>query len=246
MALGSAIGSIAAGAASAGLQGLLNRGGKSKSPSKQLGSFAPPNISAGGLTSGLNNNQITISPSNERAGLVATLAGLFPQQANFLAGLRSQVTPGFSALREAKLGQIESARQRATSNLRDNLSRRRIMGSSFAGDALSRAEAEFAQQKERVEAETFLQELEATQQLFQAEWEARQREFTTKLNELNLQADMAQGILSTISGDLAANARAKASLEAQEQAAAGRARGAQFGPLISGISKGIGSLVGGT
>lgn len=45
---------------------------------------------------------------------------------------------------------LESSRRRAIGNLRDNLQRRRVLGSSFGQDALTRAEAEFGLQEAQI------------------------------------------------------------------------------------------------
>ena len=76
--------------------------------------------------------------------------------------LLGQVTPGISGLREARLKDLENRRSRSLSNLTANLARRRVAGSSFANIEAERRELGFAEEGERIEAESFLQELELT------------------------------------------------------------------------------------
>jgi len=55
---------------------------------------------------------------------------------------------------------LEDTRRRVTGDLRENLARRRISGSSFASDALSRADREFERQGLEIDAEESSQRLE--------------------------------------------------------------------------------------
>src|SRR5690606_4802425 len=117
--------------------------------------------------------------------------------------------------------------------LRENLARRRVLGSSFGQDAISRAESEFAGQRERVAAESFLAELEATNNLINQEFAARRQSFQTGLDELNLQAEIATKIATQASDQLGANARLEAALLAKEAEGRGKFFGETFGPLTS-------------
>lgn len=221
------IGPLVGGLASAGASKLF--GGSSKAAS-----FQPQMINAGGLSSTRTGNTIGVTPSADRLGLVSGTASTYLQQADALKGLRASVTPGYSALRSSQLTDIENARQSAMGNLRDNLARRRVLGSSFAQDSLARADIGFAQQREKVQADTFMQELDATTQLVNAEFTARTSAFKTSLDELNLEASTATSLASSASSQLSANAQTKAQLDAQAAAGAGKF----FQPTIDGISKG--------
>lgn len=222
MALGSIIGAVATAGASA-LGSKLFGGGGSSTPS-----FTPASINAGGLSG--RGGKITSSP--ERQGLVNSLASTFGPQAEIFKGLREGVTPGMSALRDARLAEVESARSRAVGNLRDNLQRRRVLGSSFGQDAVLRGEAEFAKEAERVQAESFLQEMELTSQFTQQEFEARRGEFQTYLDDLNLQAEVGTQLASGATAQLGANARLKAQLDATASAGAGKFFGQTFQPVF--------------
>jgi len=98
---------------------------------------------------------------NQLDNNVEQLGGLFDETNQ----LKTVVKPGFSKVRSARLGQINNAESNRTSNLRDSLARRRISGSSFAEDTLSRTSAEFAQQRADTEAKTILEEIDATSKL---------------------------------------------------------------------------------
>lgn len=185
------------------------------------------NISAGGLTSS-GSKRISLTSSPERQGLVGSIAATFPEQSKFFGDLAAKVAPGVSGLRSSRLASIEGSRRAAVGNLRENLQRRRVLGSSFAQDALVRAETEFAREKERVAAESFMTELELTNQLVSQQFEARRGEFQTFLNEFNLQTEVATQLSSNATAQLGANARMKAELDASAAAGFGQFLGSFF------------------
>jgi hypothetical protein len=205
---------------------ILGKGSKSKMPSNA-------NISAGGITTS-GSKTITATSSPERTGLIGRIAATFPEQANFLAGLRSKVAPGVSALRASRLAGLEGSRSRAVGDLRENLAQRRVLGSSFAQDSLTRANLEFQQEKDKVEAESFLQELELSHMIATEEFEARRGEFQTTIDDLNLQADIATQLATAATSQLGANARLKAELDAQNASGLG-----SFIGKIAGMGLGL-------
>lgn len=75
-----------------------------------------------------------------------------------IASLRESLTPGFGRLSEERQQAIRDARDEAIGNLRESLSRRRVLGSSFADDAVTRAELAFGREAGLAAAETFAQE----------------------------------------------------------------------------------------
>ena len=203
-----------------------------------------PTLSAGGLTATASDRNVNVASSSGRKSLVSRTSKAFRNQARTLAGLRGRVAPGVSDLRASRLAAVGDARSRAIGNLRENLQRRRVLGSSFGQDALTRTEAEFGRERDRVESETFLQELELTTQLLDRETKARTNSFQTRLNELNLQADLAQGIGSQATTILNQTAQLQASLALragqfnaksaqQSSAGAGQFFGQAIAPLLN-------------
>lgn len=235
MPLGPIIGALAGSLASAGGSALAGKlfGGGSSGPI----SSPPADISAGGLRSTFRGNTSSVSASPERSALVGRIASTFPGQAALLQQLRMSVTPGMSAMRSARLAQLEADRQASTGDLRDNLARRRILGSSFAQDALTRSDLAYDQQKDAIVADSYLQELQMNQQLTNAEFTARRDEFQTQLDELNLEADMATQIASSATSQLGANARLKAQLDSTAAAGAGKFFGQIFAPVGDAVNK---------
>ncbi len=172
----------------------------------------PVGVSAGGLTGSLKNGNIVVGSTASRQGLVRGLSETSLDQAEQLLGLRGRVAPGVSDLRTARLAEIDNARRSSISNLKDNLARRRVLGSSFGEDAMARSELEFAQERDRVQAETFMQELELTNNLINQEFDARRTAFSTRVNELNLQADLATKLSSDATQLLQTSAQFKSQL----------------------------------
>lgn len=190
--------SIAAGGAlGAGLSAAFGKGtGTSGTKIRQL----TGGITSGGLKSDFigspKNRNISVTSSPQRQGLVNNIASLFGAQAGELGRLRGELTPGFGALTRARRTQIQNAARRSTGNLTDNLARRRVLGSSFGGDQITRAGREFGQAMAEADATSFLEELNANINLLSAESDAGRAEFETLLNEMNVQAETALGILS--------------------------------------------------
>lgn len=231
---GAAIGGLASGAASSLLGGLF---GSNKNPTAPLQNFQPTNINAGGLASTMKNGQLTITPSAERLGFVGNIANSFGQLGGELGALRQRVAPGISELRASRLAEIEDARNRAIGDLRENLARRRVLGSSFGQDTISRAESEFAGQRERVAAESTLAELEMTNNLINQQFNAQRSQFQTGLDELNLEASVASSLAGKATDTMAANARMLAQLNALEAQGAGKFFGQVTQPFTSAFGK---------
>lgn len=233
MALGSILGAAAAGATSFGLNKLF--GGDASSSINNLSSAPSIRLNAGGLST---NKKGAVSASAERMGTVSNIARLFPEQAGLLKTLRDRVRPGFGELTNSRVAAVTAARQRAIGNLRDNLQRRRVLGSSFGQDAIARAEAEFGKEEASVRSESFLQELGLTNELIGAEFEARRGEFQTLLDEFNVQANAGLQIATGQMAQLGANMRYQAVLAAQSLAGLGK----MFEPMANEVSKGVSSI----
>ncbi len=243
-------GALAAGAATSAGTSLMGKffgsgssSRKSKSSSRPahiIGeSFKPPGLSAGGLTAKPTSSGFNVTSSRGRRDIVGEIASTFPEQARALQELRAKVAPGMSDMRRVRLNEVDNARSKAIGDLRENLSARRVLGSSFASDALARAEAEFAQQKDRISAESFLQELELTHGLLNEEFNASRGDFTTKLTELNLHADIATRLATNATATLGDLTKAQMEIARLQSDGAG----AFASKIIDPIAKTIGTEV---
>lgn len=149
----------------------------------------------------------------------------FPRILSDLDNLRGSIRPGVSALRSSQLQQVENARSKATGTLRDQLQRRRILGSSFATDAQIRAEREFGELAADVEARSFLTEFDLFSRTLQSEVAQLQIGLDREFKELGIAADV--GLQAT--QILAQNAQF-----AEQQAFNG----------LAAIGEGIGNILG--
>lgn len=103
--------------------------------------------------------------AGELSGLRGNVAGLRGGVSGLrgeLTALRGEVRPGFGRLTESRIAGLRDQQRRSVGNLREELSRRRVAGSSFATREISALESEFGRQEDFIRAESFLQELGAT------------------------------------------------------------------------------------
>jgi len=197
----------------------------------------------------------------------------FDQQLNAINNeLLPQVEPGFGRLTEARnrvfedaLTRLEQRREAETGDLRENLARRRIAGSSFASDAQARQESAFQQsidelsgQQAQSNAQSFLQELDITRNLinqrFQTETaqaqsalqllnnaESLNRAATgVQLDELNFIAQLGSGLVSDVQRALGGIAQRQFQAAAESAAGGGGLLGTIGGQLLGPSLSGLG------
>lgn len=157
--------------------------------------------------------------ATQRAGLqgiqsglgdVRSRSGLLRQDVDSLRGrlggrfaeLQGQVKPGFGGLTEARVKAIRDRADEAVGNLRESLSRRKVLGSSFASDALARTELAFAQEEEGARAQSFVEEMGLSRQLAVDEAAATGQLGQLAGNLLNLDAESLQLEAQTIGLDM--------------------------------------------
>ena len=182
-------------------------GGDAQAPLKK---FNPVGFDTGGLsatfTGKKKNKMANVTASPERMAAVKSLSDLFAKGGSELNSLMPMIAPGVSDLRNSRLNQIESDRMKTIGNLSDNLARRRVSGSSFGVDALARANREFSDQKDRVIAETTMQELAMTDQLIKEKTQMDVQAIQTFITEFNTQADVALQLSTNATSNLAQTA----------------------------------------
>jgi len=230
--MGSVLGSIAGSAANFGLSRLF--GGKQQS-ANQLFTPAPlPGIDAGGFRG--TGGSISITP--ERQGLTAQIGEQFLTEADAIQRLGGE---GVEGLRSLRLREADDARTRAIGNLRENLARRRVLGSSFGQDAVSRLEVEAGRERERIQAESALQSLA----LKERESERRRSAVQAQLEDLNTAADIGLKLSTTANAQLRENAQIIAQLNARGAAGAGQFAGQLAAPISRSIGQAAGGFFGG-
>ena len=145
-------------------------------------------------------------------------SGAFGQQGASLEELLPMVSPAFGNLSKAALSNIENQRLSTIGDLRENLARRRVGGSSFASDAAARTDAEFAQKKAEVGAQMTLAEIDATTKLLEQITGARVNQWQTFIQQSNFESGLAAQLSSGVSSAMASNAQMAAQINAQNTA----------------------------
>lgn len=277
-AIGGAIGGPFGASIGGSLAGGLGGGGGGRgvtSGGEMITRFSP--FSAGGINTGVTRTidpysgqavpKLTVTSSPERQAVIDAMVksymdqagkitgtfdpamqGVFGQQLNELAAQRELVKPGYGALTKARRDEIQGARDVAIGNLRENLARRRVLGSSFAQDAQIRGESEFAKMQAESAARSFLEELDATQKFIDAQYKtglakvqsnmdmfmqselAKRSGNETKIQEMDKLASIAQQFSGMLQNALNASSQYNASLAAQSAGGSG---------FLSGLTGGL-------
>lgn len=153
----------------------------------------------------------------------------FPRALSDISGLKSEVKPGFGRLTDAAMTGINNARSKAVGNVRDQLSRRRTLGSSFGQDTLARTEREFGEAEVKARAEGVIGEINASSALIKQEADLVFRGVQRELTELG----MAQQYSTQMGSLITNNMQFEQNMEAQRiagQAAFGGALAGRFLP----------------
>jgi hypothetical protein len=169
--------------------------------------YSPSGFTGGGLTGSYSGNNFSVTPDANRTGTVNSIADTYAKLGSETGDLRSTVAPGFNDMLKARLTDLDNQGTAAIGNLKQNLQSRRILGSSFGEDTISRANNTIQQQRDAVIADNFQKSLEANNQLLTQQYAAYAKQFQTGLDELNLEAGQASALNSTGSQILANNAR---------------------------------------
>lgn len=196
-------------------------GGRSRAE-RTLGRFRPISFEAPGGTGRFDPraNIVSFTRGAPTERVIGELRSTLGAQAGEIRALRPLVSPGFGRLTEARVGALRTAERRTIGDLRENLARRRVLGSSFAQAATTRARAEFAEREGVIRGESFLQELALTTQLIEREFAASTQAVASELTQLNFETSLAAQQSN------AASAAVQANLTAQAQAAAAQEGGA--------------------
>ena len=167
----------------------------------RLTSFGAPGLSA-----------TYLSPENlqlERgAGINESLSGIsdaFMGASNQLGNLKPLVEPGFGRLTEAGVRAVRDARRASMGDLRENLRRRRVLGSRFGADDIARTNAEFAKKENEFRSQAFLQEMDMLKGLINDQSINAAKSFLSNLEQSNFEtgiaAQMASGVTSVLSNN---------------------------------------------
>ena len=192
-------------------------GGKSKSE-KILKRFQPTEFTTPGLSSTFADDRFTLRRGAEAETAVADLRSFSKEQAGEFRDLRSRVRPGFGELKRTRVEAIRAAGSRTIGNLREELGRRRVLGSTFASREIASTEAEFGRIEEQTRAESFLQELALTGQLIKEEFSSAISGVQDVLKQLNFETLIGTQLSTSASAQINANLMAQAKAREAQQA----------------------------
>lgn len=264
---GTAIGGPSGGTIGSALGGMLDSKGKKK----KTGTAPFTNVFAGGLKSYIDGSgNLAVSPDRERwlattglasnyrsqaassRSLIPQVQGIYDTAISSTNDSLSKIPAGYGQLTKTAVGAVTNARDKSLSDLRGNIARRRVLGSSFGNDDISRMEAEYAQKEAEVRADSFLKELDQTTQLIDkrlnyqvssandtlklidAAYGYEQAAFKGEISEMELQREMAMSLITGVNQRNQQNAET----EYNNALAAGKESG-QLSSLISSAGSSI-------
>ena len=171
----------------------------------------------------------------------------FPEQLAALDELRAQVAPNVSLARQAALGQVRDQARQAQGNLRQQISRRGLAGSSFAQSSEGQLSAEYAKQAAQVEVQAAQQELDLTTKFIDMQRGLMAEALARDLTELQVGADLAIAggrLAADIANIQATLAAAELQARTQLNVANIAAETSRFGALTAADASRFASLAG--
>jgi len=213
--------------------------GGSDSAMKPLKDFKPTPFRTAGLSGSTQDGTFQLTRSGQLTNALSGVQGSLTGRAQGFRDLIPQTASGFGALTEAGVNRLQDKRRRAVGNLRENLARRRVSGSSFGSDALARAEAEFAREEEDFRAQTGLQEIDTTMRLIDAATQADTQAAQTTLKQLNFESELGAKLSSDISQLMSRNAEMQSQVATEFAGARANIVGSLTGAATTGYIAGL-------
>lgn len=167
------------------------------------GGFRPASYTGPGHNINIDaNGAINMGRTAESQGFMDKLLAGLGTDENAFTELLSQIRPGFGRLSAERGREVDQARERGVSNLRDQLAKRRVLGASFANDQIGSLERQYMMDKDKVLAEAWQQEMEATTQALTARSAARNQTISTALNEIQFETGVGAQLLQQVSSSM--------------------------------------------
>jgi hypothetical protein len=164
----------------------------------------------------------------------------FGSELGNLADLRGQVRPGFGRFTEAGVEAIRRARGDALGNARDQLARRRVLGSSFGGAQLASIEQAAGREEAEFRGRAILAEIEATFKIIDQEFVVKTQNFQFELDELGIATNLTQAFM----GVLSQQAEIDKEIAAKAATGTGDLFATTFGDIFGGSTQEGGSTLG--
>lgn len=204
-----------------------------------ISAYRPTSFASPGLSGADLDGTFSVTRSPELTTALGGLKSALSDRALQFANLRKGLTDIGTGLKTTGIQAIRNQGRRAIGDLRENLARRRVAGSSFAQDALARGEAEFARQEAEFGAQTDFQILQAEAELLNQETAANIQGFQTALNQFNLESGLAAEVSSGLSNISAQNAQMIGQINAEYAAARANIIGTGVGAGVGLYTLGV-------
>lgn len=162
----------------------------------------------------------------------------FPNILSNLADLRGEVRPGFGRFTEAAVDAIRRAKEDTLGNVRQQLQRRRVQGSSFANAQLAGIEAAFGRDEALVRGRALLQEIDQTFRIINQELKVKISNFQAEFVELGIAANVAGFVTEALS--------AQAVVDKEIAAKAAEGAGSAFGDFGGLLGSALEDFIGGS
>jgi len=166
-----------------------------------------------------------------------SLSGLTGTTNNALSGLLARVDPTFGDLVNSSVNAIRNARQRTVSDLGASLARRRVLGSSFGQDAVTRTGLDYDNLEAQTRAQGVLESIDAQSKLLNMQLANAQSLAEQELKQANFATSSAINLINGTQQTFADNSNVLGQL------ALANAQGIGGAVQQSGIGNQIGQLV---
>jgi hypothetical protein len=154
----------------------------------------------------------TINRSGETQGFMdRLLAGLGADEGSF-RDLLSQIRPGFGRLSEATQEQLRNQYAKRFGDLRAQLGRRRVEGSSFGNAELARLSLEEEQQARLAKSQALVEELKMTSDVLKAQSDTRNQALTTAFSQIQFEGNMGIQMQNMVMNSMNENTQAQQDL----------------------------------
>lgn len=154
----------------------------------------------------------TINRSGETQGFMdRLLAGLGADEDSYRE-LLSQIRPGFGRLSEATQEQIRNQYAQRFGDLREQLGRRRVLGSSFANAEEERMNLERDQQMRLAMSQAMVEELKMTADVLKAQSDTRNQTLQTAFSQIQFEGNLGINMQNMVMNSMNENLQAQQDL----------------------------------
>lgn len=165
---------------------------------RKYGTLGPQSLRGPG-TMGINitgQGAVKLNPSGSERGFMNRLRKGLRTDNKAYGKLLRQLRPGFGALSQAAETELENRKMSAIGDLRDQMSKRRVLGASFAQGEEDALRSEYDQQIFQAKAEAKVQELQMTQQVINDRNTARLNTITQAFSQLNFRSELGANLMA--------------------------------------------------